>query len=122
MKEMYGETADPHFNNEDGYWPLKKSMNHLFYQTLPLFTKNNHIIPIQEVMYGFDEIKVNDSPLSLGWSAKSLQFTNVKSSRTIQDKSANYIVLSYKSEEGNCMATDGVVTEENEHWKYVLND
>ena len=43
---MYDDTADPHFNNEDGYWPLKKSMDPIFFQTLPLFTKNKNIIPI----------------------------------------------------------------------------
>ena len=82
-QEIRKHTADPKFINKDGYFPLEAEVNELMWSALPRTHKNQ--IPMMEILFGMDKIKVDDSLFGYGFGTnyRTQSFLNVKRSRPI---------------------------------------
>ena len=98
-RSIYRKDAEPRFVNEENeslfkfeptYFPLQISPKSLLYTTLNNDDKDH--VPILELMFGIDEIEIDDSLLQLGFTEYDRRFLNFKRKRFLQDRKATYSV------------------------------
>ena len=84
-KNIFSENADPKFKTDDpnNYWPLVIGMDSVMFDTIENTSKNVRIL---ELMYGLDNIKIDNSWFQLGLSEQDKDYINVQNYRYIKDK------------------------------------